>query len=124
MASTAREAVDTHMNAINELNSDAMISSQNFPFVHLYPDGRTDFVGTAGDFLPLNKDSDLGTEWDHTVLESAEKITQGSQTISFRITFSRRRADDSVLGLYEAIWVATNNGNGWGIQFRHGAIEL
>ena len=124
MASTAREAVDAHMAAINELDSDAMINSQNFPFVHLYPDGRTDFVGTASDFLPLNKDSDLGTEWNHTVLESAEEMTQGSQAISFRITFSRRRADESVLGQYEAIWVATNIGNGWGIQFRNGAIEL
>lgn len=124
MANTARAAVDAHMTAINELNSDAMINSQSFPFVHLWPDGRADFVETASDFLPIDKDSDLGKEWSHTVLESAKEITHGSQAISFHITFSRRRADDSVLGKYEAIWIATNNGNGWGIQFRHGAIEL
>jgi hypothetical protein len=124
MASTAREAVDAHMKAINALNSDAMINSQHFPFVHLWPDGRADFVENSGDFLPLNKDSDLGTEWHHTVLESAEEITQGREAVSFRIAFSRRRADDSVLGQYEAVWIATKNGKDWGIQFRHGALEL
>jgi hypothetical protein len=124
MASTAREAVEAHMSAINELNSGAMINSQHFPFIHLWPDGRADFAETASDFRPLNKDNDLGTEWHHTVLDSAKEITQDNEAVSFRIEFSRQRADDSVLGQYEAVWIATNNGNEWGIQFRHGAIEL
>ena len=124
MSKTASEAVEVHMNAINQMDSEMMIASQNFPFVHIWPDGRTDYVETRDDFVPPDKDSVLGSEWHHTVLESAKEITQGSAAVSFRIEFSRRRVDESVMGQYEAIWIATNTGNGWGIQFRHGALEL
>ena len=124
MTKSARDAVEAHMNAINQLDDEAIIASQNFPCVHIWPDGKTDYVATRDDFEPHDWDSILGSDWHHTVLDSAEEITRGSEAVSFRVTFSRRRADKSVIGSYEAIWIATNTGNGWGIQFRHGALEL
>jgi hypothetical protein len=81
-------------------------------------------VETQNIFVPPDKNSILGSEWHHTVLESAKEITQGSEAVSFRVTFSRRREDESVMGNYEAVWIATNTGTGWAIQFRHGAVEL
>ena len=106
------------------MDSQAMIASQNFPFVHIWPDGKTDYVETQEDFIPVDKDSVLGSEWHHTFLESAKEITQGGEAVSFRITFSRRREDESIIGSYAAIWIATNTETGWAIQFRHGAVEL
>jgi hypothetical protein len=112
------------MSAINELDSEAMIASQHFPFVHFWPDGRIEHVASASEFELVDKDSVLGSEWDHTVLESADEITQHEDAASFRIVFSRRRGDDSVIGRYEAIWIASKKVGDWRVQFRHGAIEL
>jgi len=65
MAENARDALHVHMSAINDLDSEAMIASQHFPFVHFWPDGKIEYVASASEFKPVEKDSVLGSEWDH-----------------------------------------------------------
>ena len=124
MAETPRSALDLHMAAISKLDPAAMCESQNFPFVHIWPDGSTEFTETEEDFEFPDVSKILGSAWHHSVLEEAEEVTRDDNAISYRVVFTRRRDDDSILGKYEAIWLVTRSSGNWGVQFRHGAIEL
>lgn len=123
-AETADGAISDHMDAINERSDEAIISSQRFPFGHLWPDGRWEHVESAADFHPINWKTRLGSEWHRSVLESADLVMSNEDAATYRIVFSRRREDGSVMGRYEALWVATKIENDWRVQFRHGAIQL
>jgi hypothetical protein len=117
-------AIASHMDAINARNDEAIISSQRFPFGHLWPDGRWELVASAAEFKPIDWKTRLGSEWHRSVLESADQIMSNDDAATYQIVFSRRREDGSVMGRYEAVWIATKIQNDWKVQFRHGAIVL
>jgi hypothetical protein len=117
------DAFEDHIDALNERNDKAVIASQRFPFGHLWPDGRWAFVESPADYEPFDF-ATLGLEWHRSVIESAEHLVSNEDAATYRIIFSRRRVDDSVMGRYEAVWIATNVHGDWRVQFRHGALQL
>ena len=122
-AESARAALSSHMEAINSLDADALIASQHFPFGHLWPRGEWKFTPSAADVQPIDR-TKLGAEWHHSVIENAEEIVVGKGAATYRIEFTRRRADNSIIGRYQAVWVVTRIADQWKVQFRHGAIPL
>ena len=122
-AESARAALSSHMEAINSLDTDIVIESQHFPFGHLWPRGEWKFTQSVADFQPIDR-AKLGAEWHHSVIEDAEEIVVSGGAATYRIEFTRRRADNSIIGRYQAIWVVTKIADQWKVQFRHGAIPL
>ena len=122
-AETSEAALEAHMSAINTLETDRIVSTQHFPFTHLWPDGRSDHQPTAADFEPIDP-AVLGSEWHHSVLDDAEEIARTETSVTYLIAFSRHREDDSRIGRYRAIWIATQVGGDWRVQFRHGALPI
>ena len=122
-AETPEAALEAHMRAINTLEASQILASQHFPFTHLWQDGRSDHVATAAEFRPIDR-TVLGTEWHHSVLDSAAEIARAHSAVTYLISFSRHRADDSVINSYRAIWIATKVDGDWRVQFRHGVLPL
>ena len=81
-------------------------------------------MSSPAEFEPIDRKTRLGSEWNRSVLESVEQLMSNEEAATYRIIFSRRRGDGSVMGRYEAVWVATRIGGEWKVQFRHGAIAL
>lgn len=128
VSSTAAEspdaAISAHMDAINSHDDARIIESQRFPFGHLWPNGTWEITDSPGEFQPINWSARLGSDWNRSVLEVVEQIIADQLSATYRIEFTRRRSDDSVLGRYEAIWIATRSDDQWKVQFRHGAIKI
>lgn len=122
-AGTPEEALAAHMQAINTLEADQILATQHFPFTHLWHDGRSDYVPTAAEFEVIDR-SVLGPEWHHSVLDDAEEVARADSAVTYRISFSRRRADDSLINRFRAIWIATKVDGDWRVQFRHGVLPL
>ena len=123
-AETSVAALHAHMDALNTTETAAVAASQHYPFQHLWPDGQWWSIPSAEEMAPLDLSGLLGSEWRRSVIEDTTLIMAGELAHSYRVIFSRRRADDSVMGRFEAIWVATLKDGAWRVQFRHGAIRL
>ena len=123
MTQEAIAAAHAHMDAVNTADTQQISQTQNFPFVHLWPDGRCEIAMKPED-LPEVDRKVLGNEWHHTDLDSTDVITAGPDAVAMRVTFTRRREDGSSMGSYEAVWVATRINGHWGIQFRNGTLSL
>ncbi len=121
MATTPRDAISQHMDAVNGGPIEVMIDEHRFPFTHLFPDGRVVHWPTAEDFQA--PDFALAADWHHSTLESAREIMSPPHAVTFLVEFSRRRSDDSIIAHYEAVWIATCIDGDWKVQFRHGASK-
>jgi hypothetical protein len=128
IAATSSNAADTpdaalaaHMRAINTGETDQLLATQHFPFTHLWPDGRADHVATAAEFEPIDR-SVLGPEWHHTVLDDAREVARAGSAVTYLISFSRHREDDSLIDSFRAIWIVTSDDGDWRVQFRHGVL--
>jgi hypothetical protein len=122
-AETPEAALTAHMRAISSLEADQILASQHFPFTHLWHDGRSDHVATAAEFTVIDP-SLLGPEWHHSVLDDAKEIARADSAVTYLITFSRLRADDSLINSLRAVWVVTKVDGDWRVQFRHGVLPL
>lgn len=122
-AETPEAALEAHMRAINTLEAEQILATQHFPFNHLWHDGRSDYVATAAEFEVIDR-SVLGPEWHHSVLNDAKEIARGDSAVTYLISFSRHRADDSVINRFRAIWIATQVDGDWRVQFRHGVLPV
>ena len=120
MARSARAAVDDHMVAVNLHDAERLMETLHFPFVQLWPDGQVVFEATSEGAGSQYRGSVLGTEWHHSTVEQATELTKADEAVAFRVEFTRRREDDSVIARYEAVWVTTQRDDVWRIQFRHG----
>jgi hypothetical protein len=58
------------------------------------------------------------TGWHHTVLDAAEPVQSFDDKVHVAVQFTRYRADQSVLGVYHALYAVTNQDGHWGIQMR------
>ena len=122
-AETPEAALAAHMRAINTLEADQILATQHFPFTHLWHDGRSDHVSTAAEFEVIDR-SLLGPEWHHSVLDDAKEVARADSAVTYLISFSRRRADDSLINSLRAVWIATKVDGDWRVQFRHGVLPL
>jgi len=122
-AETPEAALAAHMRAINTLEADQMLATQHFPFTHLWHDGRSDYTATAAEFEAIDR-SVLGPEWHHSVLDDAKEVARADSAVTYLISFSRRRADNSLINSFRAIWIATKVDGDWRVQFRHGVLPL
>ena len=120
-ADTPEAALAAHMRAINSLATEQLLTTQRFPFTHLWPDGRADHVPTAAEFEPIDR-TVLGPEWHHTVLDDAKEVARSESAVTYLISFSRRRADDTLINSLRAIWIVTGVDGDWRVQFRHGVL--
>lgn len=56
--------------------------------------------------------------WDHSRWDHRRVIQAGEAKVHLDVQFTRYRADGSVIGVYPAVYVVVDTGNGWRIQAR------
>jgi len=57
-------------------------------------------------------------DWDHSAWERREVIHAGPDKVHFDTRFSRYRADGSVIGGFDSIYVVTCENGHWGVKCR------
>jgi len=66
-----------------------------------------------GDFLAR-----AGADWHHSEWDFRNVIAAGPAKVHLDVQFTRYREDDSVIGVYPAVYVVVNQDGRWGIQCR------
>ncbi|MBV8682442.1 MAG: hypothetical protein JO111_06185 [Caulobacteraceae bacterium] len=112
----AMKVLDDFMTAFNARDVEAFEATFNFPSVRLA--SNTLRVIEKGDHKPEMFGTGALAEWDHSAWERRDVIHSGSDKVHIDTRFTRYRADGSVIGGFDSIYVVTNQDGHWGVKIR------
>jgi hypothetical protein len=112
----AMRCLDDFMTAFNARDLDAFESTFNFPSVRLA--SNTLVLIERGHHKPAMFETGPLADWDHSAWERREVIHSGPDKVHFDTRFTRYRADGSVIGGFNSIYVVTREDGHWGIKAR------
>ena len=112
----AMKCLDDFMTAFNARDIEAWQKTFNFPSVRLA--SNTMVIIDAGYHQPGMFDRGALAEWDHSAWERRDVIHAGPDKVHFDTRFTRYRADGSVIGGFDSIYVVTCEGGHWGVKAR------
>ena len=119
-AAAAVSAIANFMAAINAGDTDALHELLHLPHVRISGDGvaiwhdREELEATyMRDFHAR-----AGSDWHHTVLDSAEALHRSERKAHVLIQFTRCDADGNAIATYRSLWIMTRVNGRWGAQAR------
>jgi hypothetical protein len=104
------------MAAFNARDLEAFEATFNFPSVRLASNTLT--LIERGHHKPAMFETGALAEWDRSAWERREVIHSGADKVHFDTRFTRYRADGSVIGGFDSIYVVTREDGRWGIKAR------
>lgn len=112
------DVLDRFMQALNVHDADAMDGCMHFP--HVRSAGGTITVYEAPGCNPMDLFARLEKDdgWSHSRWEAREVIQFNETKAHVALSYTRFRKDNSVIGVYESLYVLTRKGSVWGIQIR------
>ncbi len=112
----ALRCLDDFMAAFNARDLAAFEKTFNFPSVRLA--SNTLVIIEPGFHKPEMFERGALAEWHHSAWERREVIHAGADKVHIDTRFARFRADGSVLGRFDSIYVVTCENGHWGIKAR------
>jgi hypothetical protein len=115
----ALAAVERFMEVFNSRDWQAWSRLLHYPHVRLAA-GRVDIWQTPEEYAA---DWELAsfakqTGWDHSRYDRRDVIQASPDKVHVAVAFTRYRKDGSRIASYQALYVVTRQGEGWGIQAR------
>ncbi len=114
--SAALKVLDDFMAAFNARDLAAWDATFNFPSVRL-ASGKLVIIN-AGDHKSSMFEKGALAEWHHSAWERREVIHAGEDKVHIDTRFTRYRADGSVIGGFDSIYVVTRENGHWGVKIR------
>ncbi len=112
----ALRVIDAFAAAFNQRDPAAIDATLHFP--HYFP-GPRPLVWEKPDSLdPGFFQQLIATGWDHSVFTEHDIVLSSADKIHLRLTYTRNRADGSVIETYNALWILARIDGRWGIQAR------
>jgi len=112
----ATKCLDAFMAAFNARDVTAFEATFNFPSVRIASNKLA--IIEKGYHRPEMFDRGALEEWHHSGWDRRNVIHAGPDKVHFDTRFTRYRADGSVLGAFDSIYVVTNENGHWGIKAR------
>jgi hypothetical protein len=112
----AMRCLDDFMAAFNARDVEAFETTFNFPSVRLA--SNTLVLIERGHHQPAMFGTGALAEWAHSAWERREVIHSGPDKVHFDTRFTRYRADGSVIGGFDSIYVVTREDGHWGVKAR------
>jgi hypothetical protein len=109
--------LDAFMVALNRSDEAGVNASYNFPHVRL-ASGKVTVWQNQGDYKLKDFYARAGDGWAKSQWEERTPIHVGSDKVHLKVAFSRWRADESLIGRFETIYIVTRQDGHWGIQAR------
>src|ERR1700739_906569 len=110
------KVLDDFMTAFNARDVEAFEATFNFPSVRLA--SNTLRMIKKGDHKPEMFGTGALAEWDHSAWERRDVIHSGPDKVHIDTRFTRYRADGSVIGGFDSIYVVTCQDGHWGVKIR------
>ena len=112
----AMKCLDDFMTAFNARDVKAFEATFNLPSVRL-ASGKLVII-EAGYHQPQMFEQGALKDWDHSAWERREIIHAGEDKVHIDTRFTRYRADGSVIGGFDSIYVVTRENGHWGVKAR------
>ena len=112
----AMNCLDEFMAAFNARDVTAFEKTFNFPSVRIASNKLA--IIEKGYHHPVMFDRGALRAWHHSGWDRRNVIHAGSDKVHLDTRFTRYRADGSVLGEFDSIYVVTNEDGHWGIKAR------
>ncbi len=112
----ARSCLEAFMTAFNARDVAAFEKTFNFPSVRLA--SNTLVILEAGHHKPEMFAQGALESWHHSAWERRNVIHAGADKVHFDTRFTRYRADGSVIGSFDSVYVVTCENGHWGIKAR------
>ena len=112
----AMQCLDDFMAAFNARDIAAWDRTFNFPSVRLA--SNTMVILQAGDHQPGMFERGALSDWDHSAWERRAVIHAGADKVHIDTRFTRYRADGSMIGGFDSIYVVTCENGHWGVKGR------
>jgi hypothetical protein len=113
----ALATLDAYMTGLNGGDEPAVNAACNFPHVRL-AGGKVAVWQNRGDYKLEDFVARAGDGWARSLWDERTPIHVGSDKVHLKVKFSRFRADGSVIGRFETIYIVTLQDGHWGIQAR------
>jgi hypothetical protein len=113
----AMRCLDEFMAAFNARDLAAWEKTFNFPSVRLASNSLV-IIDKAGWHPPDTFTRGALKEWHHSAWERRDVIHAGPDKVHFDTRFVRYRADGSVIGHFDSIYVVTLENGHWGVKAR------
>jgi hypothetical protein len=110
------KCLDDFMTAFNARDAKAFEATFNLPSIRL-ASGKLVII-EAGHHQPQMFEQGALKEWDHSAWERREIIHAGEDKVHIDTRFTRYRADGSVIGGFDSIYVVTKENGHWGVKAR------
>ena len=109
--------LDAYMAGLNHGDEVAVNAACNFPHVRI-AGGRVVVWNDRGDYRLDDFRARAGDGWARSRWDERTPIHVGADKVHLKVKFSRFRANGSLLGEFETIYIVTNQDGHWGIQAR------
>ena len=110
--------LDEFMAALNAHDAVAMDRAMHFPHVRIAEGKVTVYERPGGNPMDLFQRLKIEDNWKWSRWETRELVQFNDKKAHYALSYSRFRSDDSLIGVYESLYVLTKDANGWGIQAR------
>jgi len=113
----ALKCLDEFMAAFNARDLVAWEKTFNFPSVRL-ASNKLVIIDKPGWHPPDTFTRGALAEWHHSAWERREVIHAGADKVHFDTRFTRYRADASVIGGFDSVYVVNCEAGHWGVKIR------
>ncbi|WP_420991983.1 hypothetical protein ACKI2N_027400 [Cupriavidus sp. 30B13] len=110
--------LDAFMQALNDHDAAAMDRCMHFPHTRLANGATTLYQAPGSNPMDLFKRLEEADGWSYSRWESREVVQFNAHKAHVLLSYTRFRKDDSVIGVYDSMYVMTLEADGWGIQAR------
>lgn len=113
----AMKCLDDFMAAFNARDLAAWEATFNFPSVRLASNALA-IIDRPGWHPPDTFTRGALADWHHSAWERRAVVHAGAAKVHFDTCFTRYRADGSVIGRFDSIYVVTLENGHWGVKAR------
>ena len=113
----ALAVLDAYMAGLNHGDEVAVNAACNFPHVRI-AGGKVVVWNDRGDYKLDDFRARAGDGWARSRWDERTPIHVGADKVHLEVRFSRFRADGSLIGAFETIYIVTRQDGHWGIQAR------
>jgi hypothetical protein len=112
----AMSCLDDYMAAFNGRDIDSFEATFNFPAVGLASNAPT--IIERGHHTAAIYATGRLADWSHSTWDRRDVIRSGADKVHIDTRFTRYRADGSVIGTFDCLYVVTRENGHWGVKAR------
>ncbi len=110
--------LDRFMAALNAYDAQAMDAEMHFPHVRFAGGTIATYEKPGNNPMDLFERLKREDGWHHSAWNARTAVQRNDVKVHMAVKYTRYRADGSVIGVYESLYVLTLKDGRWGVQLR------